>query len=242
MKKALVLFVSIMIISGYLHAQDMLLSWEGDTLGNTVTVWGEPDAEEFIFQAVVHNNTNAWMKIKVRRTQVDMVDSTSSYFCWGDCFDVDVDESPDSLLVPSGGSSVDGAFSGHYLPNMKNGTSTVEYMFYNMDNEDQNVKVLVKYWASPNSIGKDYINNSSISNIYPNPGSSQVSINYNITDQVNSAAVRLVNIYGNIVVEQNIDLGTSKLTVDISNLENGVYFYTVLLDGYVYRTQKLIIR
>lgn len=242
MKKVLFLLVSILLSSGYLQAQDLLLSWEGDTLGSNVSVWDGPDAEEIVFQAVVHNNTESWMKIKVRRTQVEMVDSTSSYFCWGDCFDIDTEESPDSLLVPSGGISVDSAFSGHFMPNMKNGKSTVEYMFYNMDNEDQNVKILVNYWASPNSISDTHINKGKFSELYPNPASTNVSIDYGLDDQLNSAAVRIVDIYGNLVREQDINTAANKLTIDISSLERGVYFYTVLIDDNVYQTQKLFVR
>lgn len=242
MKKALFLFIGILLSLGYLQAQELLLSWEGDTLGSIASVWGEPDAEEIVFQAVVHNNTDAWMKIKVRRTQVEMVDSTSSYFCWGDCFDVDINESPDSLLVPSGGISIDSAFSGHYMPNMKNGTSTVEYMFYNMDNEDQNVKILVNYWGSPSSINDGNINKGKISDLYPNPCSNHVNLDYSLADQINSAAVRIVNIYGNLVGEQEIDPAAKKLTMDISSLERGVYFYTVLIDENIYKTQKLIVQ
>lgn len=242
MKKAIFLIASVLLSSVYLQAQELLLSWEGDTLGSIVSVWGEPDAEEIVFQAVVHNNTEAWMKIKVRRTQIEMVDSTSSYFCLGNCFDVDTDESPDSLLVPSGGISVDSAFSGHYLPSMKNGRSTVEYMFYNMDNEDQNVKIQVNYWASPSSISDGNINKGEISDLYPNPTFTQVSIDYSLADEINSAAVRILNIYGNLVREQEIDPVSNKLTMEISSLERGVYFYTVLIDDKVYRTQKLIVR
>ena len=242
MKNTILLMIAILLATISMKSQDLLLTWEGDTLGSTHTVWGEPDSSEIVFHAVVHNNTGNWMKIKVRRNQVEMLDSTSSYFCWGVCFDDDVEESPDSILVPSGGSSVDDAFSGHYIPKNKNGTSMVEYMFYNMENEEQNVKVLVKYWTSPENIVEDMVNSGSISDIYPNPAATFVNIDYEIPAEVKSAQIRIINLFGHIVKEQAIKRNKNRLTMDISELEAGIYFYTLLIDNRIYHSKKLIIQ
>ncbi|RLD45372.1 MAG: hypothetical protein DRI89_01290 [Bacteroidetes bacterium] len=243
MKKIKLLTIaSILLLALSMNAQDLVLTWEGDTLGDVVTVWGEPGANEIVFQAVVHNNTDQWMKTKVRRNQLDMVEGTSSYFCWGICYPDDVLESQDSILIVSGGSSVDTAFSGQYLPNSKIGTSLVEYIFYNQENEDQQVKVLVKYWASPESIDEGMTNGGSISDIYPNPATTVVSIDYSIPPGLNNARISIVNIYGNVVKELEIDRNAHKLTVDISDMESGIYFYTMLIGNNIYETKKLIIQ
>ena len=242
MKKKLLTIAIILLATISMNAQDLILTWEGDTLGSTHTVWGEPDSSEIVFHAVVRNNTEKWMKIKVRRSQIEMLDSTSSYFCWGECFDDDVVESPDSILIPSGGSSADDAFSGHYLPKGKIGTSVVEYMFYNMDNEEEYVKVLVNYWASPESIDEGIMSGGSISDIYPNPASNFVNLDYQLTPQVKTAEIRIVNLLGTLVTEAVIERNGNKLTIDVSQLKKGIYFYTLLINGGVYQTQKLIVQ
>ena len=241
-KMKLLTFTAVLLATVSMNAQDMFLSWEGETLGDTVTIWGEPDSSEIVFHAVVHNMTVNWMKIKVRRNQLEMVDSTSSYFCWGTCYADNVEESPDSILIPSGGSSVDTAFSGHYLPNTKIGTSIVEYKFYNMDNEDEYVKVLVIYRASPEGIADDLMNGGSISDLYPNPATTHVNIDYDLPVNVETAGIRIVNLFGSVLKEVDIERSTNKLTVDVSDLESGIYFCTALVNGYVYETKKLIIQ
>jgi hypothetical protein len=234
--------ISFLLAVTTMKGQDLFLTWEGDTLGSTHTVWGEPDSSEIVFHAVVHNNSEKWMKIKVRRNQVEMLESTSSYFCWGACFGEDIEESPDSILIPSGGSSVDSVFSGHYLPKTKIGTSVVSYTFYNMDNEDQFVKVFVNYWASPESVEEGIMEGTSISNIYPNPASKSVSIDYKLTSQVKTAKIRIVNLLGVVVKEAAVNPYAKKLTMDVSLLKSGVYFYTLYINGERYRTQQLIVR
>lgn len=244
MKKILLVFTAVLLATISLSAQNMFLTWNGETLGDTVTVLGEPGDNEIIFQAMVHNMTDKWMKIKVRRNQIEMVDSTSSYFCWGNCFSDDVEESPDSIQIVSGGSSVDTAFSGHYLINEQIGTSLVEYMFYDSDNEDMNVKVLVRYryWASPEGIAEEAIKGGKISSLYPNPTATVVNIDYDIPFEIESASIRIVNIFGSLVKVSDIEPASNKLTIDISDMEAGIYFYSVLLNNHVYQTKKLIIR
>jgi len=238
----LLVLAAVLLTAIPMNAQDMFLSWEGETLGDTLTIWGSPDSSEIVFHAVVHNMTVSWMEIKVRRNQIEMVDSSSSYFCWGACFPDDIVESPDSILIPSGGSSVDTAFSGRYMPNTKIGTSIVEYMFYNADNEDQFVKVLVKYRASPEGIADILMRGGNISELYPNPATKFVSVDFDLPAKVKSASIRIVNLFGSVLKVLDVEHGTNKLTVDVSGLESGIYFYTVLLNGHVYETKKLIVQ
>ncbi len=241
MKKALLTFASFLfaVLSTNAQTQDLYLSWEGETLGDTVIVWGSPDTTEIILKALVYNNTSERMRIKVRRSYIVTVDSTGDYICWGACYPDFVSET-DTVGVPPG-LSVD-EFSAHYKPQSQIGTAVIEYLFFNDDNEDQNVKIVVKYWASPQGIADDAMQNGSISDVYPNPATHTVSINYELTPEVNSAKVKIMNLLGAVVKEQIIDRNANKLTLDISDLNGGIYFYTVLINGKVYKTRKLIVQ
>ena len=244
MKKILFVFTAVLLATISLNAQNMFLTWDGETLGDTVTVLGEPGNNEIIFQAMVHNSTDKWMKVKVRRERHEMLEGTSSQFCWGVCYPEYVRESPDYIYIVSGGSSSDNAFSGHFLINEQIGTSLVEYMFYDSDNEDINVKVLVKYryWASPEGIAEDALKGGKISSLYPNPATTVVNIDYDIPLEIESASIRIVNIFGSLVKVSDIEPASNKLSIDVSDMEAGIYFYSVLLNNHVYQTKKLIIR
>ena len=242
MKKTLLTFAVVLLTVFSMNAQDLTLSWDGEAIGDTVLVWGDPSEFEIVFHAVLHNNTDNGMQIKVRRKRLSMLEETSSAFCWGLCFPPGTDESADARLIMANSSSTDEEFSGHYTTAGKIGTSMVEYTFFNADNESQYVKVVAKYWASPNGIAEDAMNGGSISDIYPNPATSLVSIDFNMPAEVNSAKVSIVNLLGAVVKESVIERSSNKLTMDISELEGGIYFYTVLVNGDVFKTKKLVIK
>ena len=84
--------------------------------------------------------------------------------------------------------------------------------------------------------------NGFVSEIYPNPASQSVSINYQLPSEVNQASVRIINLLGEVVNEANIELGTSKKQLDISNLSGGVYFYSVMINGEIYKTKKIVVQ
>lgn len=243
MKKTLLLFAAIIITAISMDAQDLYLTLDGKVLGETVTVWGEPTATEIDFRAVVHNNLDNGINFKVRRNQIEVVDGTSNQYFWAGVLNApSMDESDKYLFVPAGGESEEGAFYGRYIPSSKMGTSTIEYTFFNKDNEAQNVKVLVKYWASPDGIAEDAMQGGSISDIYPNPATNTVNLDYNIPAGLNSAKVIIVNLLGAVVKEAGVERSENKLTMDVSGLESGIYFYSVLVNDDVYKTKKLIIQ
>lgn len=243
MKKTLLTLTVIFLAVVSMNAQDLTLSWDGVTLGDTITLWGDPTDTEIVAHAIVHNNTDKDLSIMVRRNRIYLVDSTVSAFCWGGaCWPPDTEESPQAQLLTAGTQSGDEDFSGHYNPKNQNGTSIVEYTFYNEANEDQNVKIVVKYWASPMDVAEDVMKGGSISDIYPNPATTAVNINFDMPSTVEVAKVQIVNLLGSVVKEATIEPNSSSLSLNISELKGGVYFYAVVINGDVYRTRKLLIK
>jgi len=51
-----------------------------------------------------------------------------------------------------------------------------------------------------------------------------------------------VNLLGSVVKEVEIDQNSNKLSMDISNLDAGVYFYSIVVNNEVFQTKKLVIR
>lgn len=61
------------------------------------------------------------------------------------CYPPNISESIGYLSLAGGQSSSEGDFSGHYEPHNNYGDSYIEYEFFNMNNEDENVKVVVQF-------------------------------------------------------------------------------------------------
>lgn len=246
MKKTLLSIILALITFSFLYGQEsnpFYLTQDGKKLGDTIYVWGEPNASEIVFEAIFHNGSDNDMNFKVAREQVVLLANTMSQFCWGaSCYSPTTDTSTDYLFVPAGGSTEEGQFSGHYIPSGVIGTSIVKYTVYNMDNPDENVSIVCNYWASPEGIAEDAMSKGSVSSIYPNPAGDYVTIDYELTPKVKQASVRIFNLLGSTVREAVMEKGNNKLRINVSDLQNGVYFYSVLINGNIYKTKKLVIR
>jgi len=76
--------------------------------------------------------------------------------------------------------------------------------------------------------------------IYPNPANSILTINLEI-DEFDKGEIKLFSLVGREVLSADIQSGVEKTTIDISNIENGVYIIKIITDGNETHTQKLTI-
>jgi plastocyanin len=80
-------------------------------------------------------------------------------------------------------------------------------------------------------------------NVYPNPSHGQVTVQLNQKAGIDYK-LRLSNIIGQEVrtVALKPELTTAGLPVDLSDLRTGVYFYSLLVDGKVASTKRLVLQ
>jgi hypothetical protein len=227
------------------------LSWDGEPIGDTMVIVGDPADTELVFHAILTNGSDDSDSILVKRRIISVLDGLADQLCWGLCYLPNTDSifiSPSGMRINAGESTEEAAFSGHYLnrefdePIGVIGTSVFEYTFFNADDENENVVVIVKFVTSPDGIADKLMVNGYISEIYPNPATSHVSLDYNLTSDVDQANLRIVNILGAVVKDINLNRNDSNHRLDISDLESGVYFYSMLINNEVYKTKKLVVR
>lgn len=226
--------ISFLLVSSVGLTQSLTLSWEGEPLGDTILAIGDMGGFEIVAHAVVTNNTSEAMNIKVRRVQLQMIEGTMSQFCWGLCYPPNVDESANPMLIGAGESSGDEDFSGHYLPQGQFGDSYVEYEFFNMDNENEFVKVVVQYAATV--VGTNEIAESSI-RAFPNP----------VVNTLNVAAkgmtqIEMINFTGQTVYKENFNSRPADqvTTIDCSSFVPGFYFLRVEHEGGTTTSRMLV--
>jgi len=245
MKKLLIIFSFLLFAGLTTNAQDLSLFFHtkhvGD--GDTILKYGDAGAAEIVIDhLVVRNNTGKAMSILVSRERLDMQDETSSQFCWGLCYPPSTEVSPNSRLIMANSASTDEEFSGHYLPDGVLGPSYVKYKFYNENSIDVQVSIVIKYLGSPTGISEEAMMGGKVSEIYPNPASQSVSLDYQLTSNVTQASVKIYNLLGAEVKSANLENGGNRLKIDISNLDNGIYFYSIYVNGDAYKTKKLIVQ
>jgi hypothetical protein len=75
----------------------------------------------------------------------------------------------------------------------------------------------------------------------PNPFAENTVINYNIPTEVMEAKLLFYDLNGRIIKELIIEeRGESKLTVYGTNLKTGVYTYSLIADGELIATKKMV--
>jgi hypothetical protein len=83
---------------------------------------------------------------------------------------------------------------------------------------------------------------SQIGDAAPNPAKGNVTVAYSLLNTSN-VSMTLTDLSGKVILTQNEgtkNAGNNKLTFDVSNLEAGVYFYSVNVDG-TSTTKKLVV-
>ncbi|MEQ9439445.1 MAG: T9SS type A sorting domain-containing protein [Cyclobacteriaceae bacterium] len=81
-----------------------------------------------------------------------------------------------------------------------------------------------------------------VSKIYPNPVSSVASIDYSLASKLTPATITVHNILGDRVLELPLDASETNLKLPIEQLQNGIYFYTLQVNGKSINTKKFVVR
>jgi hypothetical protein len=78
--------------------------------------------------------------------------------------------------------------------------------------------------------------------IYPNPASSKASLSYQLPGNVKSGEIKIINLVGKTLKTIPVTQREGKVSIDVSDLSEGIYFYTINLDGVTVKTKKLVIK
>ena len=222
------------------------LHWDGQDIANGATVFVDGEMtdniyEEFLSHVLVKNNSDRDMSVKARREDIDVVAGSTNYLCWEACYPDDVTESPNAYTIPAGEMTPETVFAGHYLPQGNAGTSTIKYTFFNESEPDDQVYFLVSYVISPTSLD-DLLSKALISSAYPNPATDQFAIDYEFPSGVEMAELKLFNIVGQEILKQAISGQSGKIQLSVSDLPEGIYFYSLTINDGATLTKKLIVR
>ena len=227
-------------------SSSLSLHWDNEDIanGSTVFVNGEMTDdiyEEFLSHVLVKNNADRDLAVKARREDIDVVEGSLNFLCWEACYPDDVTESPNAYTIPAGDMTPETVFAGHYLPQGNAGTSVVKYTFFVESDPDDQVHFFVSYVISPTSL-VDLLSLANISNAYPNPATNYFSVDYNFPAGINTAKLKLYNIVGQEIDAEDFSGLNGKLEISVSELPEGIYFYSIVLNHEAVFTRKLLVR
>lgn len=242
MKQYLFLFISLIMASS-LMSQNYSVSVFGTKISenDTLTHYVISDSAMFSNKAAFHNESGNGVVIKVLRTPVYVVEGSSDHYIWGEGFGPETDTSANYLFVPAGATASD-TLEYVFEPNQTYGPSLVKYTFFNADFFDDNVSFYVKYIGTAAGIDEDLFQDVYLSDCYPNPATSKINIDYNIPHYYGEATFTIIDMLGNVIERKNGDMGISTLSFNIGNINSGLYFAIIEVNGKVLETKKIIVQ
>ena len=243
MKKILLLLFCVTFLSG-VFAQSFSLYYEnGESIpaGATVQFIGDPADEVIVAYVHIKNDAAEAKDVKVKKVIAagDTLAGTVNTFCWGLCFPPTTYVSPFEQTLEPGATS--DLFYGDYNPHTVIGISKIMYVFFDINNVNDSVAVTVEYNASPASIGDELLSLVKFSDAYPNPAINVVNVDYSIPGTVNHAEVVISNMLGSKVKAVELNDFSGKARIEVSELLNGIYFYSLIADDQLILTRKFVI-
>ena len=232
MRKAL-LFILVITQISFVTAQSFVIT------GDTMFV-GDPNTQ-IEHHLDVKNISGDSITIKCQKTNLNLPLGAESYYCFaGNCYSSTTIISS-SAVIEAGkefsyaNSDLD-AHSGYYNAFGVSGTAKVKYCFYDVNNPSDETCVTITYETSITSID-DHISIVKLGDFYPNPASEVVNFTFN----GNSATLKLIDILGNNVKEISLtQVGVQEL--DLSDMNKGIYFGNLIVNGEVVSIKKLIVK
>ena len=202
----------------------------------------------------VYGQGNAWGELAIefgvealedvqliaQKVEIQVVEGTYNMLCLDQCYAPSVYVSP----VVNFAANETKDFSMHYqyenaIEDVAGLEQIMEYYLYEEGSHEQFV-INVTFKYSLDGID-DYSSNEVFSNAYPMPASDVVNFDYNFASSEN-AEVAIYNMMGQEVLRNSISGMSGKLSINVSDLTDGVYFYSLIVNGKTEKSSKLVIR
>jgi hypothetical protein len=218
-----------------------------DTLGNiinnqTIRITGsDPAVDALVGYVRLKNTTNTDMQhVFVRRSINQEVENTTNSFCFGvQCYPPFINESAVADTVKVG--VIDKSFSADYYPDGNGGLTSITYEFF--DNltfpNPVSVKTTIEFLISATGVNE---NKLVFKGPFPNPASQTSSFEYNLPSSHSNAQVIIRNMLGVEVENIFLESRSGKKSINVSNYPSGIYFYTLIIDGKLIQSKKMIVK
>jgi hypothetical protein len=158
--------------------------------------------------------------------------------CFGSCCDESVYEI---------GATIDADLSVPFeiklFPNGYYGLNKFRFEFWS--EEDQSDKITLYVDIDMTQVEINELNNSSVSfSAFPNPVSanSMINVSYTLTERSADYYLIIRNLFGAQVLNIPISCGENFISVDISTLVSGIYFYSIENKNLISVSKKLIVK
>lgn len=208
--------------------------------GDGSELWGEIGGEMQIeFDLVANEN----MRVICRKIENNVIDGTMNYICFGQCLLPETYETEPIPVSPDDEEPL--LFSAHYMAAEDYTTvlgqeQSMTYEIWNAANPDEKFVINVIFKYSLEDVAE--VAAANVFSAYPTPATDVVNFDYDLSGSVNSAAVVVYNMMGQEVMRSDLNGMSGKLSMNVSGLSEGVYFYSLVINGKTEKSSKIVIK
>lgn len=246
MFKKLLLSVMLTALFGALTAQSLRFEFDGVPYengqivicDNTPSQWGE-----ITMEMQLHNTTSNPIPVVLKKEELQMVEGSSNYFCWGQCYTAGVSVS-DPWEMQGEEVSGQGLLSFHQQidptytgEEMVAGTSVVRYSAYPARDTLDVVTIEIWFAYEAETVVEQRFE---LGKAYPNPASNLVSFSVK-GQQQGDINVSVYNLLGQEVKSQ-VSRGSHRIDIAVDDLQPGIYFCNFVANGNVLKTEKFVVK
>jgi hypothetical protein len=176
-----------------------------------------------------------------QKVEINVIEGTYNMLCLDQCYAPSVYVTPEVAFA--NGDSKD--FSMHYqyeesLEAVAGMEQLMQYIIYPADDTHNQFVINVTFKYSLDGIEENSLVNE-FSNAYPSPARDMVNFDYSFNAGVNNAAVAIYNMMGQEVLRSDISGMSGKASLNVSDLAEGVYFYSLIVNGANAKSGKLVV-
>ena len=234
-RKSILTLVLLAFIGG-VTAQSLQFELNGHVYadGETITcINDEFGYGEVIQHMQIRNLTGNDLNVVIEKELIQDLEGTMNTFCFGNCYGPDVIIG-NPVVVPAQSVSTED-LSFHVFFDALEGQVILKYYAYTQEDPTNKISIVVNFEHGPGAgVGE---NVASISPAYPNPATSVVRFN---VEGVANANIAIYNLLGQEVLNQNVEAG--QVAISVADLEKGIYFCNLMVDGKTVSTEKLIVK
>lgn len=187
------------------------------------------------------NNGTKPVTLIIRKASSQIGTSQKNYFCQdARCLDENVEDFIVKVEPGQTLGSIDVALEAGLVP----GLSSVRYIVYSKSNPGESLDIELNFIVEEKPEKADIYTSRSITlqDVYPNPTSDLAFVDYKIAQDNEKVRIILHNVLGNSVGEYELSPLETKAKIQTAELNAGIYFYTLYVNGDAVMTRKLVVK
>ena len=206
--------------------------------GADIEKWEGVEASTITIPLYITNTSGNEVDINVERSVASNIGGSTNYFCWGvNCYDPSTSVSANGQTIESG--ATDQTFKA-YLESASEGVFIATYTFKNANDIFDELEVTITVNITPTGVAELSIDQNR-ANVYPNPANELVNLDYSAMIGLVNPNVVVYDIVGNLIYTDRVDPLVKLSRVELSRFEDGYYLISLVDNGKVLDTQRLVV-